>query len=64
MGTMLAALGESIVLGEALELSIPDMLEIMYGHPTFCSLRMQEQYCSCLAVLSICSNKFFFTFFF
>lgn len=30
MGTMLAALGESIVLSEALELSVPDMLEIMY----------------------------------
>lgn len=30
MVTMLASLGESIVLSEALGLSVPDLLEIMY----------------------------------
>lgn len=29
MATMLAALGESIVLGEALDLSVPDMLAVL-----------------------------------
>lgn len=29
MATMLAALGESIVLSEALDLSVPDLLEVM-----------------------------------
>lgn len=30
MATMLAALGESIVLAEAVDLSVPDLLEILY----------------------------------
>lgn len=29
MATMLAALGESIVLTEALDLSVPDLLEVL-----------------------------------
>lgn len=46
MATMLAALGESIVLTEALDLSVSDLLEVLYvdNFSLFASTVQNENY--------------------